>query len=427
MGTFRITELAKRFGLARSTLLHYDHLGLLKPSGRTAADYRLYTEADLVRLERICAFREAGLGLADIAQVLDDAEEENGILERRLREIGREVAALRSQQRVLVGMLQTAAKDASAVGLDKDLWLELQKACGLDRTALEAWHRGFERRSPRAHHDFLLALGLSEKEAIQVRMLTRNVETNEHEMKYFYELFEELPRQGPGCAQATLGALAMAKGIPRKPRVLDIGCGRGRQTLILAKQLATNILAIDNHRPVLAHLDRDAARENLPIETRELSMIDMPFDPESFDLIWAEGSIFIIGLERGLKEFRAFLPPDGILAFTEMCLFEPDPPDELRDWLDQVYPDIRTQAQVRALAIDTGYEVTGSFELPDSAWWTDYYDPMLARIEHLKVIHAKVPEAQDIYSRCQLEAQMHRKHSKHYGYAFFVLRKAPSP
>lgn len=40
-------------------------------------------------------------------------------------------------------------------------------------------------------------------------------------------------------------------------------------------------------------------------------MLDMPFDAESFDLLWAEGSIFIIGLARGLKNFRACLKPGG--------------------------------------------------------------------------------------------------------------------
>ncbi|MBK8800490.1 MAG: MerR family transcriptional regulator [Fibrobacteres bacterium] len=211
MGTFRITELAKRFGLARSTLLHYDRLGLLKPGVRTAADYRLYTEADLVRLERICAFREAGLGLADIALLLDSDGEETGILERRLREIGQEVASLRAQQRVLAGMLRTAAAGSSAPGLDGELWLELRRACGFDREAMVRWHREFERRSPRGHHDFLTGLGLSENEVVHIRMLTKNIEGNQEAMKCFNELFDELPRQGPGSDESTVRALGLAK------------------------------------------------------------------------------------------------------------------------------------------------------------------------------------------------------------------------
>lgn len=423
METFRITELGKRFGLARSTLLHYDHIGLLRPGGRTGADYRVYTGADKDRLERICFFREAGLGLADIALILDDSGEEAGILERRLREIGQEVASLRTQQRVLAGMLRTVAGGVEASGLDKDLWLDLQKACGMDKTALRRWHVEFERRSAKGHHDFLLGLGLSEKEAIQVRMLTKSVEANGDAMKHFYDLFDHLPRQGPGCAEATNRALDLVRGLPRNARVLDVGCGSGSQTRILARRLGSGILAIDNHRPLLDRLERDAAREGLDIDVRELSMIDMPFDEESFDLIWAEAALFIVGIAKGLEDFRTFLAPGGHLAFTEMCLFEADPPPELRNWFDEVYADIRTDDEVRALAERSGYEVVGSFRLPDSAWWDDYYAPMIERMAELKIRDVDVPEAQEVYARLEIEIGMFRKHSGCYGYTFFVLRK----
>lgn len=423
METFRIGELGKRFGLARSTLLHYDHIGLLRPGARTGADYRAYTRADMERLERICFFREAGLGLGDIARILDDSGEEAVILERRLREIGRELSALRGQQRVLAGMLRSVAGRMEASGLDKDLWLDLQKACGMDTTALRRWHLEFERRSATGHHDFLLGLGLSEKEVIQIRMLTRNVQENGKAMMHFHELFDELPRQGPGCDDATNRALDLVRGLPREPRVLDLGCGSGAQTRILARRLGTRVLAIDNHRPLLERLEREAARDHLDVEARELSMVDMPFDEESFDLIWAEASLFIVGLAKGLEECRRFLAPGGFLAFTEMCLLDADPPGELRHWFDEVYPDIRTVPQVLEMAARVGCEVVGNFRLPDSAWWDDYYVPMLDRLAGLKVRNADVPEAREVYARLETEVEMFRRHSGSYGYAFFILRK----
>ena len=63
MKTFTVGALGRRFGLSRSALLYYDQIGLLVPSARSSAGYRLYTEEDAQRLERICLFRNAGLAL----------------------------------------------------------------------------------------------------------------------------------------------------------------------------------------------------------------------------------------------------------------------------------------------------------------------------------------------------------------------------
>ncbi len=424
MKTYRITELAQRFGLSRSTLLYYDRIGLLPPSGRTEANYRRYTQEDLAKFERICFFREAGLSLAEIGHLLEKTSDDSSILERRLSEIGQEIARLKAQQRVLAGMLKKVTTGIDGSGLDKELWLSLLKACHFDEAALKRWHIEFERRAPNAHHAFLLNLGLCEKEALQVRMLTKNIKQNTLTMKYFYELFEDLPRQGPGCREATLKALGLLADLPTNPKVLDIGCGSGMQTQLLAQELRTKILAIDNHRPVLDCLDRAAAREGLGIETMEMSMMDMSFDKKSFDLLWCEGSIFIIGLVRGLKEFKTYLKPGGYLAFTEICWLTDDAPAEAKDFFEKVYADIRTTGEVCRLAAAEGYREVGAFNLPESAWWDDYYTPMLARIQELKVKNAGIPEALAVYTECLTEAEMFRRHSKSYGYTFFVLQSS---
>lgn len=424
MKTYRISALGWRFGLSRSTLLYYDRIGLLSPGARSDAGYRLYTEADVARLERICALREAGFSLDEIARQLAQGTPDRTVLERRLREINREMAALRARQRLVAGMLHTVAAGAAASGLDEALWLSLQRACGLDEAALQRWHTEFERRAPQAHHNFLLGLGLSEKEALQIRMLTRDMRHNTTTMRYFYEVFEALPRQGPGCEEATLRALApLRAALPAGPRVLDIGCGCGAQTLVLARALDTTVIAIDNHRPVLDRLDAAAAQAGLRIDTRELSMIDLPFAPGSFDLLWAEGALFIIGIARGLQELGPLLKPGGFLAFTEMCWLTPSPPDEVRTYFERMYPDMRSADALHRLTEESGYRVLERFTLPDSAWWDDYYTPMLERVARLRHTHRDIPEAQAVYAACETEADMFRRHAAHYGYVFFVLQR----
>lgn len=69
---YRISELARMAGVTVRTLHHYDHIGLLEPSARTEVGYRLYGDADLLRLQQILFFKELDIPLADVRQILDD-------------------------------------------------------------------------------------------------------------------------------------------------------------------------------------------------------------------------------------------------------------------------------------------------------------------------------------------------------------------
>jgi ribosomal protein L11 methylase PrmA len=68
-------------------------------------------------------------------------------------------------------------------------------------------------------------------------------------MNAFFTLYRGLPRQGPGSDACTREALKRLPTLPASPRVVDVGCGSGRQTLVLAEALRTRILAVDLHRP----------------------------------------------------------------------------------------------------------------------------------------------------------------------------------
>lgn len=86
---WKVGEVARLAHVTVRTLHHYDEIGLLSPSVRTRAGYRLYSEEDLVRLQRILLYRELGFALDAIARVLDDPS-----LEPR--------AALRAQHALLL-------------------------------------------------------------------------------------------------------------------------------------------------------------------------------------------------------------------------------------------------------------------------------------------------------------------------------------
>ena len=83
---YSIGTLVKQFGLSRSALLYYDKIGLLRPSSRTAANYRVYTDDDVARMGQIELYKQAGLPLESIRDLLDEPNNQlSDLLEQRLK------------------------------------------------------------------------------------------------------------------------------------------------------------------------------------------------------------------------------------------------------------------------------------------------------------------------------------------------------
>jgi DNA-binding transcriptional MerR regulator len=167
---FSIGQVAKKYALSRSTLIYYDHIGVLKPSGRTDSNYRLYSSEDLRKMDRIVLFRSAGLALDSIAALLDQGDDElNGILEKRLFAINHEIQGLRSQQKVILRILENKNLEMETRVMTKDTWVALLEAAGLDEAGMKNWHVQFEKTSPGAHQDFLESLGIDGEEIKSIR------------------------------------------------------------------------------------------------------------------------------------------------------------------------------------------------------------------------------------------------------------------
>jgi len=176
MKIYSISQLAGLFGLSRSTLLYYDRIGLLIPSERSEAGYRLYTQRDYDRLEQICTFRNTGMALADIKKMLASNNTPSvKILENRLWEIGHQIADLRAQQQTIIRLLKEMTSNVYRPSIDKQMWVKMLRAAGMDEAAMLKWHAEFESRSPGAHHDFLLSLGIQETEVDDIRCRSRRL------------------------------------------------------------------------------------------------------------------------------------------------------------------------------------------------------------------------------------------------------------
>lgn len=176
---YTVGQLGKLFGLSRSTLLYYDEIGLLSPSARSSSNYRLYSDADVQRMERIMTYRDAGLSLEVIGELLQAGSASAPvILERHLHEVNMEVARLRQQQHVIAKLLGNAEVLRKSRSMNKDQWVALLASTGLSEDGMKKWHVEFENMSPDAHQDFLESLGIPQEEIALIRQHSRQKVTN---------------------------------------------------------------------------------------------------------------------------------------------------------------------------------------------------------------------------------------------------------
>lgn len=169
-----VTRLAKSCGLSRGTLLYYESIGLMRPSGRSAANYRRYTDKDAARLKQICTYRDAGLKLADIRALLDRPENDPAsVLKRRLVELNEEIERLRNHQASILRLLRVDKPFWRIKNMTKDKWVAIMRAAGFDEDQMERWHMEFEKSAPADHQEFLEYLHIPNEEIGRIRDWSR--------------------------------------------------------------------------------------------------------------------------------------------------------------------------------------------------------------------------------------------------------------
>lgn len=186
-----------------------------------------------------------------------------------------------------------------------------------------------------------------------------------------------------------------------KPRILDVGCGSGVPTLKLAELSNGHITALDIDQDAIDRLKRKIKESGLSgrVEAINCSMLDMDFPKESFDIVWAEGSINHIGFKRGLTEWGQFLKPKG-------CLVVHDEKDGLNQKLDDIPA--------------SGCELLGYFQLDEQTWNKEYYFPMQRLINETR---SKQAGDRDMLDKEQQEIDVFKKVPASCCSVFFIMRK----
>ena len=189
-----------------------------------------------------------------------------------------------------------------------------------------------------------------------------------------------------------------------KPRILDIGCGSGVPTLELARLSQGEVIGIDIDQPALDKFTGKIKEAGLSdrVQAVNCSIFDMDFADESFDIIWSEGSIFVIGFERGLRQWKRFLKPDGFMVIH-------DEKGNVKEKLEQIS--------------SCGYELLGYFILSEDVWWTEYFAPLEKLIGESRTRYTDDPNILEELHQAQEELDMFNKNPERNSSVCFVIKK----
>ena len=206
--------------------------------------------------------------------------------------------------------------------------------------------------------------------------------------------------------------------------IVDAGCGSGRQTMILAKELGTLVHAVDFHEPFLNALKQRAADAKLEhlVQTHCMDMKDIPFFFRQIDLLWSEGAAYNIGFANALTLWARAINPGGGLVVSELAWLQEQVPDTAREFFQSCYPDMKHISQNITVAENAGYSVLDTYTVPREAWVEGYYDVLEPRAKAL-LDH---PDSTVREFACETvkEIEIFRTSEDSYGYVFYVLQRA---
>lgn len=192
--------------------------------------------------------------------------------------------------------------------------------------------------------------------------------------------------------------------VPDNPRILDVGCGSGIPTIELARLSHGTVIGIDVDQPALDKFTTRIREMGFidSVQSSNCSMVDMDFPNESYDVIWSEGSIYAIGFEKGIREWKRFLKTGG---FTVVH----DEQGNIDEKLQQISI--------------CGYELIDYFLLSKEDWWIEYFSPLEKLVGETRKISTNNLRIFKELHAAQGELDIFKKNPEYCSSVYFIMKK----
>ena len=235
--------------------------------------------------------------------------------------------------------------------------------------------------------------------------------------------FGGMDKLGPGSTEDTLAVLATLP-IQEFRTIIDAGCGTGRHTLDLVRQLQTPVHALDTYQPFLDRLLQRAEQAGLGdfVNAHRLDMAEIPAHFGEIDLLWSESAVYNMGFERALRSWYPAIGSGGFVVVSELSQIASELPEDARRFWEREYPGLQTHEANWAAAESVGFRLLGTHRLPDTAWVEGYYDILGSRAEAR--LHHPDQAVRDFAAGLLEEIRIHAANKGGFAYLFYVLQKA---
>ncbi|MCE5221634.1 MAG: MerR family transcriptional regulator [Clostridium sp.] len=268
----KIGEFAKKSGVTVKTLLHYDKIGLLKPSHKTDAGYRIYCEEDFLKLQQITTLKFIGLPLNEINHILyesgENLESMISIQKKALEEKKKHIDAV-------IDVFNKAKNTAKKNGfLDANNLIDIIKITNMESRVREQYK--------------------SDKNL--------NIRSNLHSYNINKVDFDKW------CFNQI--------NFPKNARILEIGCGTGKLWFKNKESIYKNLdITLSDFSKSMLKIAKDKLKDiDYDFKYEEINVENIPYEDESFDIVIAEHMIYFASdIEKALSEIKRVLTCGGML------------------------------------------------------------------------------------------------------------------